>query len=114
MLAQAVAIFPWTARKDSHLSFEKGAIITLRKQGDSWWAGELNGKVGWFPKSYVKVIRASRRGPGSQGSFETASEAGGDESGAALGTSSKEAYAYVAMYQPCRGKKKGERKIKKK
>jgi len=21
-----------------------------------WWSGELNGNVGWFPKSYVKLL----------------------------------------------------------
>eukprot|EP00053_Salpingoeca_punica_P012145 m.108591 g.108591 ORF g.108591 m.108591 type:complete len:469 (+) comp15871_c3_seq1:355-1761(+) len=58
---KAVAIFPWKARKPNQLSFPNGAIINVRKQGDSWWAGELNGKVGWFPKSYVKPIATDKK-----------------------------------------------------
>lgn len=58
---KAIAIFPWYARKENQLSFPKGAVITVRKQSDSWWAGELDGRVGWFPKSYVKVFRGQKR-----------------------------------------------------
>ena len=54
---RAIAIFPWKGRKENQLSFPKNAIITVRKQGESWWAGELDGRVGWFPRSYVKLIR---------------------------------------------------------
>lgn len=97
VVAQAVAIFPWKARKDNHLSFEKGAIITVHKQGDSWWAGEIGDRVGWFPKSYVKLIRAQRKGAGSTGSFETISEMEvGDDDVPAV--DKPESYAYIAMY----------------
>jgi hypothetical protein len=54
---RAIAIFSWKGRKENQLSFAKNDIIAVRKQGDSWWAGELNGQVGWFPRSYVRLIR---------------------------------------------------------
>ncbi|GBM27134.1 Intersectin-1, partial [Araneus ventricosus] len=53
---QAQALFPWKAKKENHLSFNKGDIINVKEQQDMWWYGEFQGKLGWFPKSYVKLI----------------------------------------------------------
>uniref|UniRef100_A0A8C6M8R2 Intersectin-1 n=1 Tax=Nothobranchius furzeri TaxID=105023 RepID=A0A8C6M8R2_NOTFU len=54
---QAQALYPWRAKKDNHLNFNKNEIITVLEQQDMWWLGELqNGQRGWFPKSYVKLI----------------------------------------------------------
>ncbi|XP_077977214.1 intersectin-1-like isoform X2 [Glandiceps talaboti] len=58
---QAQAIYPWRAKKDNHLTFNKGDVINIKEQQDMWWCGELNGQEGWFPKSYVKLISAPRR-----------------------------------------------------
>jgi intersectin len=68
---RAISIFPWKAHKDNQLSFPKNALITVRKQGDSWWAGELDGRVGWFPRSYVKVIRNEGAGSTSKAAERT-------------------------------------------
>ncbi|XP_078619328.1 intersectin-1-like isoform X19 [Branchiostoma floridae x Branchiostoma japonicum] len=67
---QAQALYPWRAKKDNHLSFNKNDIITIKEQAEMWWSGELDGKVGWFPKSYVKLISApaKKASPGSQAS----------------------------------------------
>jgi hypothetical protein len=53
---QAQALYTWRAKKSNHLSFNKGSIITVKEQQESWWSGELAGLQGWFPKSYVTVI----------------------------------------------------------
>ena len=53
---QAQALYPWKAKKDDHLTFNKGDVIVIKEQQDMWWSGELNGQIGWFPKSYVKLI----------------------------------------------------------
>uniref|UniRef100_A0A3Q1K321 Intersectin 1 (SH3 domain protein) n=1 Tax=Anabas testudineus TaxID=64144 RepID=A0A3Q1K321_ANATE len=54
---QAQALYPWRAKKDNHLNFNKNEIITVLEQQDMWWLGELqSGQRGWFPKSYVKLI----------------------------------------------------------
>ncbi|KAK2154784.1 hypothetical protein LSH36_257g02045 [Paralvinella palmiformis] len=53
------ATIMWRAKRDNHLSFDKGDVITVREQQDNWWYGELNDKVGWFPRSFVKVIEDS-------------------------------------------------------
>ena len=42
----AEALYPWLAKKDNHLTFNKGDIILLKEQQDMWASGELNGKVG--------------------------------------------------------------------
>ena len=33
-----------------------GDVITVTEQQDMWWAGELKGKSGWFPQSFVKPL----------------------------------------------------------
>ncbi|XP_028323624.1 intersectin-1 isoform X6 [Gouania willdenowi] len=61
---QAQALYPWRAKKDNHLNFNKNEIITVLEQQDMWWLGELQtGQRGWFPKSYVKLISASMTAP---------------------------------------------------
>ena len=42
---QVQALYPWRAKKDNHLTFDKGDMITVKEQQDMWWSGELNGKV---------------------------------------------------------------------
>lgn len=58
---QAQALFPWRAKKENHLTFNKGDIINVKEQQDMWWYGECDDKVGWFPKSYVKLIAGPKR-----------------------------------------------------
>uniref|UniRef100_A0A8C4ZNY8 Intersectin 1 (SH3 domain protein) n=1 Tax=Gadus morhua TaxID=8049 RepID=A0A8C4ZNY8_GADMO len=63
---QAQALYPWRAKKDNHLNFNKNEVITVLEQQDMWWLGELqSGQRGWFPKSYVKLISASMTAPES-------------------------------------------------
>ena len=56
---QALALYPWRAKKDNHLSFDKGDVILIKEQQDVWYLGELNGQTGWFPKSHVKMMGAA-------------------------------------------------------
>lgn len=51
-----MALYPYLAKKDDHLTFSKNDVIIVKEQQDMWWSGELNGNVGWFPKSYVKLL----------------------------------------------------------
>uniref|UniRef100_A0A8C9U095 Intersectin-1 n=1 Tax=Scleropages formosus TaxID=113540 RepID=A0A8C9U095_SCLFO len=53
---QAQALYPWRAKKDNHLNFNKNDVITVLEQQDMWWFGEVQGQRGWFPKSYVKLV----------------------------------------------------------
>lgn len=51
-----MALYPYRAKKDDHLSFNKNDVIIVKEQQDMWWSGELSGNMGWFPKSYVKLL----------------------------------------------------------
>ena len=42
---RAEALYDWTAKKDNHLTFERGDIIIVIEQQDLWWSGEFAGKV---------------------------------------------------------------------
>ncbi|CAJ1066789.1 intersectin-1 [Xyrichtys novacula] len=79
---QAQALYPWRAKKDNHLNFNKNEIITVLEQQDMWWLGELQtGQRGWFPKSYVKLISATMGAPVSVASrSKNSSESGISES----------------------------------
>nr|CAD7455482.1 unnamed protein product [Timema tahoe] len=52
---QTQALYNWKAKKNNHLSFNKGDIITVKEQQELWWFGELNGAQGWFPNNYTQV-----------------------------------------------------------
>ncbi|MGH0133905.1 UNVERIFIED_CONTAM: hypothetical protein FKN15_067391 [Acipenser sinensis] len=58
---QAQALYPWRAKKDNHLNFNKNDVITVLEQQDMWWFGDVQGQKGWFPKSYVKLISGPMR-----------------------------------------------------
>lgn len=53
----AIATFDFGGDKSGDLRFQEGDTITLVKceEADDWWVGEVNGKVGSFPKTYVEV-----------------------------------------------------------
>lgn len=60
------ALFEFEARNEDELSFQPGDIInvTLGEQGEEgWFAGELRGKTGWFPESYVEPLDGARADP---------------------------------------------------
>ncbi|XP_061091351.1 intersectin-2-like [Conger conger] len=55
-LEQAQALCSWAGNTESHLNFAKDTVITVLEQQEEWWLGELNGKHGWFPKSFVTLL----------------------------------------------------------
>uniref|UniRef100_A0A7N4PVM3 Intersectin-1 n=1 Tax=Sarcophilus harrisii TaxID=9305 RepID=A0A7N4PVM3_SARHA len=72
---QAQALYPWRAKKDNHLNFNKNDVITVLEQQDMWWFGEVQGQKGWFPKSYVKLISGPIRKSTSMDSSSSESPA---------------------------------------
>ncbi|XP_048577434.1 intersectin-1 isoform X3 [Nematostella vectensis] len=64
----AIALYPYRGKKDDMLSFNKNDIIAIKEQQDTWWSGELNGKIGWFPKTYVKLTSTAVKTTGSSSS----------------------------------------------
>jgi len=64
------ALFDYTGNSEQRqISFNKGDVITITNQyQNGWWAGELNGSLGYFPATFVEVIdgspdAASKQGP---------------------------------------------------
>ncbi|XP_056623500.1 intersectin-2b isoform X2 [Triplophysa dalaica] len=60
------ALYPFTARNDEELSFETDDMIEVdesveREQG--WLYGSRQGKMGWFPESYVERLTRSEAPP---------------------------------------------------
>ncbi|XP_023246440.1 intersectin-1 isoform X2 [Copidosoma floridanum] len=51
----AITLYQYRPTLDQHLSFGKGETVTIKEEQDVWCYGESSlGRVGWFPKSYVK------------------------------------------------------------
>ncbi|XP_036198171.1 guanine nucleotide exchange factor VAV3 isoform X4 [Myotis myotis] len=57
VLGIAVARYDFCARDMRELSLLKGDVVKIytKMSGNGWWRGEANGKVGWFPSTYVEV-----------------------------------------------------------
>eukprot|EP01114_Cavostelium_apophysatum_P021250 TRINITY_DN7364_c0_g1_i2.p1 TRINITY_DN7364_c0_g1~~TRINITY_DN7364_c0_g1_i2.p1 ORF type:complete len:769 (-),score=274.54 TRINITY_DN7364_c0_g1_i2:58-2364(-) len=53
---KAVALYDYNAEDASEISFLEGQELKVISQGqDGWWSGEIDGKIGRFPGSYVKI-----------------------------------------------------------
>ncbi|XP_046329518.2 intersectin-1-like isoform X4 [Haliotis rufescens] len=94
----AKATYPWKARQDNHLTFNKDDVITVKEQQDMWWLGELNEKSGWFPKAYVKLVSvgSSKNSSATPSPFSTLERNGSSSSSPA--PDKKDGEYYVAMY----------------
>ncbi|XP_076133240.1 rho GTPase-activating protein 4-like isoform X2 [Alosa pseudoharengus] len=61
---EAVALFNYTARSSTELSFRKGEHLLLHsKPSDEWWRGEANGIKGLIPHKYINItsLEATKR-----------------------------------------------------
>jgi len=52
------AKFDFTGKEElKQLSFRKGDLVVISQQYDNgWWAGELNGKIGYVPATYIEIV----------------------------------------------------------
>ncbi|XP_078143763.1 guanine nucleotide exchange factor VAV3-like isoform X2 [Centroberyx gerrardi] len=51
----AVARYDFSSRDTRELSLLEGDTVTIyTKMANGWWRGEVNGRVGWFPSTYVE------------------------------------------------------------
>ncbi|XP_036129272.1 guanine nucleotide exchange factor VAV3 isoform X2 [Molossus molossus] len=57
VLGIAIARYDFCARDMRELSLLKGDVVKIytKMSGNGWWRGEVNGKVGWFPSTYVEM-----------------------------------------------------------
>ncbi|XP_020851566.1 intersectin-1 isoform X1 [Phascolarctos cinereus] len=95
---QAQALYPWRAKKDNHLNFNKNDVITVLEQQDMWWFGEVQGQKGWFPKSYVKLISGPIRKSTSMDSNSSESPAVLKRVASPAAKLSIPGEEYIAMY----------------
>ncbi|XP_047422098.1 SH3 domain-containing protein 19 isoform X2 [Sciurus carolinensis] len=57
---KAKALYDFQGENEDELSFKAGDVITeLESVDDDWMSGELMGKSGIFPKTYVQILQAS-------------------------------------------------------
>ena len=42
-------LFEYEAQRDDELNLQPGEIVTILREDEGWWEGELNGAVGMFP-----------------------------------------------------------------
>ena len=54
--SSALALYDFDSSEPDDLTFKAGDVIVLKASEDSedWWTGELRGKTGIFPKTYVQ------------------------------------------------------------
>ena len=54
---RATVLYSNTADYEEVLTVTEGDIITVLDQvDDSWWKGDLRGRVGYFPRNYVELL----------------------------------------------------------
>ncbi|KAI8796822.1 sex muscle abnormal protein 5 [Biomphalaria glabrata] len=52
------AMYDFTPTNQEELALKKGDVIRLLAKSDpNWWEGEVNGRMGFFPKNYVKEYK---------------------------------------------------------
>jgi hypothetical protein len=61
----AIALYDWSSglgessggEEQQYLSFAAGDQIEVTEEGEEngWWAGTLNGRVGWFPVGFCSI-----------------------------------------------------------
>lgn len=60
LAVRAQALHTYDTDSDDELAFMQGDIILVEpkpKNDDDWWYGEFNGRIGLFPKHFVKVLQ---------------------------------------------------------
>ncbi|XP_057199114.1 intersectin-2b isoform X1 [Triplophysa rosa] len=96
------ALYPFTARNDEELSFETDDLIEVdesveREQG--WLYGSRQGKMGWFPESYVERQTKSEAPPTAKQALKPQVSISTSSSTDATDTTDGSTYEeYVALY----------------
>ena len=51
-------MYAFTPANEEELELKKGDLIRLiAKPDENWWEGEIEGRSGFFPKTYVKEYK---------------------------------------------------------
>uniref|UniRef100_A0AAY5EIN8 Vav guanine nucleotide exchange factor 3 n=1 Tax=Electrophorus electricus TaxID=8005 RepID=A0AAY5EIN8_ELEEL len=56
VIGVAIARYDFCSRDTRELSLQEGDIVKIytKSGANGWWRGEVNGRVGWFPSTYVE------------------------------------------------------------
>ncbi|XP_067108289.1 guanine nucleotide exchange factor VAV3-like [Osmerus mordax] len=56
VMGVAIARYDFSSRDTRELSLQEGDVVKIytRSGANGWWRGEVNGRVGWFPSTYVE------------------------------------------------------------
>lgn len=53
----AVVLYDFPGEDEDELPLREGQKVRVTRQHESgWWTGEINGKIGMFPATYVKLV----------------------------------------------------------
>eukprot|EP00033_Pygsuia_biforma_P001278 GCRY01001445.1.p1 GENE.GCRY01001445.1~~GCRY01001445.1.p1 ORF type:complete len:317 (-),score=44.74 GCRY01001445.1:994-1944(-) len=74
-MSQRIATHNYSAQKEGQISFKKGDVITVLKEGkpNGWWAGKCNGEKGNFPVGYTKPVEEGASTPKTKTKAESKS-----------------------------------------
>ncbi|XP_059391065.1 guanine nucleotide exchange factor VAV3-like isoform X3 [Carassius carassius] len=56
VLGVAIARYDFSSRDTRELTLQEGDVVKIYSKtgANGWWRGEVNGRVGWFPSTYVE------------------------------------------------------------
>ncbi|XP_041824187.1 guanine nucleotide exchange factor VAV3 isoform X1 [Melanotaenia boesemani] len=56
VIGVAIARYDFSSRDTRELSLQEGDLVKIytKSGANGWWRGEVNGRVGWFPSTYVE------------------------------------------------------------
>ena len=55
-MLQVVVLYDYEAQGEQELDLNEGDIVTIvTKEDDVWWCGQIRGKQGMFPSTYVEA-----------------------------------------------------------
>ncbi|XP_038160201.1 guanine nucleotide exchange factor VAV3 isoform X2 [Cyprinodon tularosa] len=58
VIGLAIARYDFSSRDTRELSLQEGDVVKIytKSGANGWWRGEVNGRVGWFPSTYVEEV----------------------------------------------------------
>ncbi|XP_017287847.1 guanine nucleotide exchange factor VAV3 isoform X1 [Kryptolebias marmoratus] len=56
VIGVAIARYDFSSRDTRELSLQEGDVVKIytKSGANGWWRGEVNGRMGWFPSTYVE------------------------------------------------------------
>ncbi len=59
---QAIVKHDFTTLNSNEIEIKRGqTVIVLQKNDSGWWGGEVDGRIGFFPASYVEIVQVDAK-----------------------------------------------------